>query len=72
MMLAASAAGLGSCWINQPFHLRDNPAMLALLDSIGVSREEMATGALALGLPLKLSHHPKNLTGNPVVWIEET
>jgi len=72
MMLAASAAGLGSCWINHPFHLRNNSVMLELLDSIGVSREEMVTGALALGLPLKVSHHPKRLTGNPVVWIEET
>jgi len=73
MMLAAASLGVGSCWLNQPFHLRDNEVMLALLDSIGVSREEMACGSLALGWPKgELFPGRKTLRGNPMVWVDGT
>ena len=34
MMLAASALGLGSCWINQPHHLTDDPEMRAFFEKL--------------------------------------
>lgn len=37
MMLAASAVGVGSCWINQPYHLRKDEEMQALLTELGAS-----------------------------------
>lgn len=70
MMLAAASLGVGSCWLNQPFHLRDHEAMLALLDSIGVSREEVACGSLALGYPKgALFPGRQTIRGNAMVWV---
>lgn len=73
MMLAAAGLGVGSCWLNQPFHLRDHEAMLALLDSIGVSRDEVACGSLALGYPRgELFPGRQTIRGNPMVWVDKT
>ena len=70
MMLAACAMEVGSCWINQPFHLRKDEEMIALLSELGVGQEEFACCSLALGLPTgplfpgRMEH-----TGNSVTWI---
>lgn len=69
MMLAAGAVGLGSCWINQPFHLRDDGDMQALLSRLGAGAEEFACCALALGLPQgPLFPGRREHTGNQVTW----
>lgn len=71
MMLAACAMGVGSCWINQPYHLRDNQALRDLLSPIGVGGEEQICCALALGLPAgELPTGRKERTGNPVIWVD--
>ena len=70
MMLAAAALGLGSCWINQPFHLREDAQLRALLTDLDIPEDEMPCCALALGLPaapLFPGRRPR--TGNPVVWL---
>ena len=70
MMLAACAVGLGSCWINQPFHLRDDEEMQALLSRLGAGPEEFACCSLALGLPQgPLFPGRREHAGNQVVWI---
>ena len=72
MMLAASALGLGSCWTNQPFHLREKPAMVELLTSIGMGEDEFPCAALSLGLPDgELPSGRLERTGNAVVWVGE-
>lgn len=70
MMLAACAMGVGSCWVNQPYHLRDDCEMRALLEEMGVPTGEFACGSLALGLPVgSLFPGRKEHSGNPVTWL---
>lgn len=70
MMLAACAVGVGSCWINQVYHLKDSASMAALLAPLGVSGEEFPCCALALGLPDgPLFPGRKEHPGNPVTWV---
>ena len=70
MMLAACAMGVGSCWVNQPFHLRDNEEMKALLARLGVEEEEFPCCSLALGLPAgELFPGRPERTGNAVTWV---
>lgn len=70
MMLAASALGLGSCWINHPHHLTDDPEMRALLAPIGVTEDEVICASLSLGWPADPVHPGrKEHKGNPVFWV---
>lgn len=69
MMLAARALGLGSCWINQPYHLRDNPELRALLAGIGLSDEELICASLALGRPAGPLPGRRDHPGNAVIWV---
>lgn len=72
MMISAAALGVGSCWINQLFHLRDDEEMIALLAEMGVSKEEFPCASLSLGLPAgPLFPGQRELTGCPVTWLEE-
>ena len=70
MMLAASAVGVGSCWINQPYHLRKDEEMQALLTELGAQPGEFPCCSLALGLPEgPLFPGRREHTGNAVTWI---
>lgn len=70
MMLAASAVGVGSCWINQPYHLRKDEEMQALLSELGAQPGEFPCCALALGLPEgPLFPGRREHTGNGVTWV---
>ena len=71
MMLAACTLGIGSCWINQLYHLREDDELRALLaEKIGLTDQEWICGSLALGLPDgPLFPGRKNPPGNPVTWI---
>lgn len=70
MMLAACAVGVGSCWVNQPYHLRSNSEMRALLTELGVPADEFPCCSLALGLPEgPLFPGRREHTGNRVVWL---
>jgi len=73
MMLAACCLGVGSCWINQLYHLREDGELRALLaEKIGLSEDEWVCGSLSLGLPDgPLFPGPKAHPGNPVTWITE-
>lgn len=51
MMLAAHAIGLGSCWINREREMFDTAEGEALLDELGLPRDLIGVGALALGYP---------------------
>lgn len=71
MMLAACAMWLGSCWINQPYFLRDDAVMQELLAPIGLTDADMICGSLAVGYPERdlfpgRLDHP----GNPVFWVD--
>lgn len=70
MMLAASAMGVGSCWINQPYHLTEDPELRALLAPIGLTDEERICASLSLGWPADPVHPGRREhKGNPVSWI---
>jgi nitroreductase len=69
MMLAASAAGLGNCWINQVFTFRDAPPIREFFIGLGLADDEELCGALALGYTEKLEAKPLPRTGNPVTYI---
>ena len=71
MMLAAYSMGVGSCWINQPFHLQDDPDLRALLATLGVTEKDLLCCALALGLPQgELPRSRPERTGNLVTWVD--
>ena len=73
MMIAANALDLGSCWINQLHWLDGDSAVRACLEGLGLGKDETVTGGLILGLgesgmPVR---GVRQMTGNPVTWIEE-
>ena len=70
MMLTASAAGLGNCWINQFFHFRDAPPIRDFFAGLGLTEEEEICGALALGYSDKIETVPLPRTGNHVTYIK--
>lgn len=70
MMLAAAALGLGSCWMNQVFHLREDEEMQRVLSRLGVPPEEFCCGCLTLGLPAgELFPGARKVAGHPVTWL---
>lgn len=70
MMLAACAVGVGSCWINQPYHLREDAEMRSLLSELGALPDEFPCCSLALGLPEgPLFPGRREHTGNQVTWL---
>ena len=74
MMIAANALDLGSCWINQPHWLTDDPGVRGCLEGIGLENDETVTGGLILGWPDTENglpnRQPLPRTGNPVVWVD--
>ena len=71
MMLAAYSMGVGSCWLNQPFHLQDDPDLRALLAPLGVTEKDLLCCALALGLPQgELPRSRPERTGNLITWVD--
>ena len=70
MMLTASAAGLGNCWINQIFTFRDNPRILEFFKGLGLADDEELCGALALGYTENLETKPLPRRGNTVTYIK--
>lgn len=72
MLLAASALGVGSCWINQLHWLDEagHPGMRACLEGVGLLPGEIVCGAVALGYPKKDPGGPLPRTGNPVTWVK--
>ena len=70
MMLAATANGLGNCWINQFFMLRDAPPIQEFFAGIGVSGDEEICGSLALGYAENLETAPLPRTGCQVTYVK--
>ena len=70
MMLAATALGVGSCWINQLHWLDGHAPIRAFLRELGMAENETVCGGLSLGYPAN-SGAFKNLEkdGNPVAFI---
>ena len=67
MMLAASAVGVGSCWINQFGPLSGDEELREML---GLEEGEVVCAALALGKPAgELFPGVRDITGNKVVWL---
>lgn len=70
MMLAATALGVGSCWINQLHWLDENAAVRAALYALGLEENETVTGGLALGYPAAAdAFRPAEKDGNPVTFV---
>lgn len=51
MFLAAQELGLGSCWVNQLHWLKDDPALRAFLEQLGVPQGHMICGSGVFGYP---------------------
>ncbi|MDR0292938.1 MAG: nitroreductase [Oscillospiraceae bacterium] len=49
IFLAAQSLGLGSCYINQLFWLRDEPAVRDYLQELGIPKERVICSAAAIG-----------------------
>ena len=51
MQVAASALGLGACWVNQLHWLSENPVLRNFLQSYGIGQDEEICGSIVLGHP---------------------
>jgi nitroreductase len=69
MMLMASEAAVGSCWINQYRLMGEAPPLKAFMRELGMREDEEVCGALALGYPEKLETEPLPRNGNPVEYV---
>ena len=69
ILLAAHILGLGGCWINHLRRLDHDPAVRALLEELGLSKDEWVCGSVALGMPAVPNPPRTPRTGNPVTWI---
>jgi nitroreductase len=70
MMLAATALGIGSCWLNQLHWLSGNPRVRAYLLSIGLEEGETVCASLGLGLPDMAFAQPLARTGNKITYVK--
>lgn len=70
MMLAAWSLKIGTCWVNQVRWLSDNPRMMGHLEKLGVGKNEIVCGGLALGYPAHVPSKPLERNGNPVTYIK--
>jgi nitroreductase len=71
MMIAATALGLGSCYINPVHWLDDSEGFREYMYTLGLGQDETITGGLALGYPAKEELPASRLreTGNPVTYV---
>ena len=51
MQVAASALGLGACWVNQLHWLSENPVLRNFLQPYGIGQDEEICGSIVLGHP---------------------
>lgn len=58
MQVAASALGLGACWVNQLHWLTENHAVRAHLSSYGIRSDEEIYGSMVLGHPAATKPSP--------------
>lgn len=58
MQIAATALGLGACWVNQLHWLTDNQAVRSCLGPLGLGEEENIFGSIVLGHPGKPLQKP--------------
>lgn len=70
MMIAATAVGVGSCWINQLHWLDENEEVRAVLAELGIGADETVCGALALGYPQEAdAFQALEKDGNPITYV---
>lgn len=70
MMLMAQGQGIGSCWINQLRWLCDHEAVIAKLEELGIAKDEIVCGSLALGYPDQPLRKEAMIRGNQVDYIK--
>lgn len=70
MMLLAQEIGIGSCWINQLRWLCDNEKVQAALEKLGIGRDEVVCGGLALGYCDQPERPATVIKGNRVDYIK--
>lgn len=70
MMLAATATGLGSVWINLYARLKDVPPLRAYMEGLGMAADEEICGSLAIGYAEQVDTAPLPRTGNPVTYVD--
>jgi len=70
MMIAATALGLGSCYINPLHWLDDSETLREYMYTLDLGRDETITGSLSLGYPVDESPFcPIKPKGNPVTYV---
>lgn len=58
IQLAATALGLGACWINQPHWLTDHPTVRELFSQMGMRGDEDIFGSAAIGYSAQSDRPP--------------
>jgi Nitroreductase len=70
MMLLAQEIGIGSCWINQLRWLCDDEKVMRAVEKLGIGRDEVVCGGLALGYSDQPERPATVIQGNRVDYIK--
>lgn len=69
MMLMATELGIGTCWINQVRWLQSDETMMSYLETLGIPRDEIVCGSLAIGYADQPELPPTVIKDNRVDYI---
>lgn len=67
MMIAASAFGLGSCYVNQIHWLTDKENIRSFLEPYGLKEDENVYAGLVIGYP-EFQQKKRNYKRNEIIW----
>ncbi|MDR1639328.1 MAG: nitroreductase family protein [Clostridiales bacterium] len=63
LMLAAFSMGLGTCYVNQIYWLRNDPEVVECLSEFGIPADHVVCGSLAIGHPVDAPTAPERIRG---------
>lgn len=69
MQIAATALGLGACWVNQLHWLTGNQSIRNYLEPLGLDKDEDIFGSIVVGHPALPLHKPVSRKEGRVVMI---
>jgi nitroreductase len=71
MYLAATALGLGACWVNQLHWLTGNPSLRKFLYQYGLDKDDCIFGSIAIGHPSVPAPQAAPRKENRVVYVKQ-
>ena len=70
MQIAATALGLGACWVNQLHWLTGNEVLRSYFEPLGLSEDEDIFGSIVIGYPALPLHQPTSRKEGRIVIVK--